>query len=241
MIEAIAELDDELMAAWVSRPRAAGRADPTPRSAASRSPTRRADARRRRVRNQGIHNLLDAVLDYLPSPADCRGARPATRRSDERSDARSPDRDDEPLAALAFKVQIDERRRPAHVRPRLHRLPRASATRCSTRRKGHNEQIGRLVRMFANHREDIRADRGRHDRRDRRVGICDGSPTGDTLCDPRAPILLDAIAVPSAVIGRRRRARDRRGPREARRRARAARDRGPVVPRQAPIPTPARS
>ena len=203
MIEQIAELDDELMAAWVSgrelpaevikaalrRITLAGRGVPTLVGAA--------------FRNQGIHNLLDAVLDYLPSPADIgqiRGRDPS-----------DPDgaptlvrhvtvegANDQPLAALAFKVQTDDDGgQLTFVRVYTGVLRVGDAVLDATK-GGHLEQIHRLVRMYANHREDIRLIE---------AGMIGAilSPTariatGDTLCDPRSPILLDTMSVPSAVM-----------------------------------------
>ncbi len=199
MVEAIAEHDDELMAAWVSgreltidqiklalrRVTLANRGVPTLVGAA--------------FRNQGIHNLLDAVVDYLPSPADVgeiRGRDPADPLAAPTLVRKAAD--DEPLAALAFKVQADDAGgQLTFVRVYAGSLRVGDAVLDAT--KGHLEQIGRLVRMFANHREDIRSiETGM-------IGAILSSgnriATGDTLCDPRSPILLDPIQVPNAVIG----------------------------------------
>jgi elongation factor G len=101
-----------------------------------------------------------------------------------------------PLSALAFKVQHDGHGgHLAFVRVYTGVLRVGDAVLDAT--KGHNEQIGRLVRMFANHREDIRQlEAGM-------IGAVVGGKlaTGDTLCDPRSPILLDPITVPSPVMG----------------------------------------
>jgi elongation factor G len=200
MIETIAELDDELMAAWVAgrelspeairaalrRITLAGRGVPTLVGAA--------------FKNQGIHNLLDSVLDYLPSPLDLhevRGRDPADPAGGPTVTRAITDQaDDEPLSALAFKVQHDGHSgHLAFVRVYTGVLRVGDAVLNAT--KGHNEQLGRLARMFANHREDIRQlEAGM-------IGAIVGSKlaTGDTLCDPRYPILLDPIAVPSPVMG----------------------------------------
>ena len=189
MIEAIADHDDELMAAWVSgreltaeqinkslrRVTLAGKGVPTLVGAA--------------FKNQGIHNLLDAVLDYLPSPADVgevRGADLQTRKIG----------DKEPLAALAFKVQTDDAGGQLTFVRVYTGILRVGETVLNAT-KGANEQIGRLVRMFANHREDIRQIEAGM------IGAVIGGKlsTGDTLCDPRSPILLDSIAVPNPVMG----------------------------------------
>jgi elongation factor G len=189
MIEAIADHDDELMAAWVSgrelsieqitkslrRVTLAGKGVPTLVGAA--------------FKNQGIHNLLDAVLDYLPSPADVgdvRGVDLQTRKIG----------DKEPLAALAFKVQTDDAGGQLTFVRVYTGILRVGETVLNAT-KGANEQIGRLVRMFANHREDIRQIEAGM------IGAVIGGKlaTGDTLCDPRAPILLDPITVPNPVMG----------------------------------------
>jgi elongation factor G len=207
MLEAIAEHDDELMAAWVAgrelspeqirrslrRVTLAGRGVPTLMGSA--------------FRNRGIHNLLDAVLEFLPSPSDVaeiRGRDPADLVSGPTgaptvSRVITANADGEPLAALAFKVQFDDAGgQLTFVRVYTGVLRAGDAVLNAT--KGHNEQIGRLVRMFSNHREEIRQIE---------AGMIGAvlSPstgrlaTGDTLCDPRAPILLDPIAVPNPVMG----------------------------------------
>ncbi|HEY5950390.1 MAG TPA: elongation factor G [Kofleriaceae bacterium] len=205
MIEAIADHDDELMAAWVSgrelsveqirkalrRVTLHGLGVPTLVGAA--------------YRNQGIHNLLDAVLDYLPSPADVteiRGRDPADLISGPTGaptlsrHVSVENADKQPLAALAFKVQFDDAGgQLTFVRVYTGILRVGDAVLNAT--KGSNEQVGRLVRMFANHREDIRQIEAGM------IGAVIGGKlaTGDTLCDPRAPILLDPIAVPNPVMG----------------------------------------
>ena len=200
MIEAIAELDDELMAAWV-----AGR---ELSAEAIRAALRRVTLANRGVptlvgsafKNQGIHNLLDAVIDFLPAPNDF----VEVRGRDVADPAGAPTivrtiGDDQPLAALAFKVQSDDHGgQLTFVRVYAGCLKVGDAVLDAT--KGHLEQIGRLVRMFANHREDIRQiETGM-------IGAVVSSAgtsklaTGDTLCDPRTPLLLDAMTVPNAVM-----------------------------------------
>ena len=203
MIETIAELDDELMAAWVSgRELSPGALHAALRriTLASRGvPTLVGAA----FRNQGIHNLLDAVLEYLPSPADVGVVRGRDAADPGASIARAMT-DDEPLAALAFKVQFDDAGgQLTFVRVYAGCLRVGDNVLDAT--KGSLEQIGRLVRMYANHREDIRQiEAGMIGAL---FGPASGSGgggrlgTGDTLCDPRAPLLLDPIAVPSPVIG----------------------------------------
>ncbi len=213
MIELLAEHDDELMAAWVSgRDLSAGELKLAVRrtTLANRCvPTLVGAA----FRNLGIHPLLDAIIDYLPSPADAENVREqalrievgaaAHRRS---SVARAhgaldaPRLNDQPLSALAFKVQSDGAGgQLTYVRVYTGTLRVGDSVLNATR--GQLEQISHLVRMFANHREDIRwIESGM-------IGAIATSKslakiaTGDTLCDPRAPIVLDPISVPSPVIG----------------------------------------
>jgi elongation factor G len=201
MLEAIAELDDELMSAWV-----AGRELP---AQTIRAALRRVTLSGRGVptllgaafRNQGIHNLLDAVVDYLPSPADVGPIR--GRDPQDPTGAPTLTRkvgDDEPLAALAFKVQMDDAGgQLTFVRVYAGCLRVGDAVLNAT--KGHLEQIHRLVRMYANHREDIRQiEAGMIGALLSPVTSRPGLATGDSLCDPRAAILLDPMAVPSPVM-----------------------------------------
>nr|HEX4318541.1 elongation factor G [Kofleriaceae bacterium] len=204
MIEAIAELDDELMAAWV-----AGRELPAD---LVRAALRRITLAGRGVpvlvgsafKNLGIHDLLDAVVDYLPSPADANLGRSAA------DGQRAASLDDAPLTALAFKVHYDEAgSQLTYVRVYSGCL-RAGESVGIVRGGGdpagepttsHLEQVGRLVRMYANHREDIKQIEAGM------IGALVKPPsstkiaTGDTLCDPRFPVALESIAVPLAVIG----------------------------------------
>jgi elongation factor G len=198
MIDAIAELDDEVMATWVGgqpvspallraalrRLTLSGRGVPTLVGAA--------------FKNIGIHDLLDAVVAYLPSPADLReirGREPSSPGDGPNLVRSLATADDAPFAALAFKVAGDAASQLTFVRVYTGCLRVDDVVLNATR--GQLVQVGRLVRMYANHREDIRQlEAGM-------IGAIIGSKlgTGDTLCDPRAPILLDNITVPSAVIG----------------------------------------
>ncbi|MGE0396253.1 MAG: elongation factor G [Kofleriaceae bacterium] len=206
MLEAIAELDDELMAAWV-----AGReltADAI-KTALRRVTLGRADARRgvpvllgSAFENQGIHNLLDAVVEYLPAPDDFIEVR--GRSVDDPTGAPTIVRtigDDQPLAALAFKVQTDENGgQLTFVRVYAGCLKVGDSVLDAT--KGSLEHIHRLVRMFANHREDIRqVETGMIGAIVSSASISSRVATGDTLCDPRSPILLDAMSIPNPVMG----------------------------------------
>jgi elongation factor G len=142
-------------------------------------------------RNKGVQPMLDAVVNYLPSPLDLP---PVIGKNGEKTEERWP-RDDAPLAALAFKIMTDPYIGTlTFVRIYSGRLESGSAVLNSTR--GKRERIGRLVKMHANKREeisevfagDICA-----------VGLRD-TTTGDTLCDIAHPIVLEAIEFPDPVI-----------------------------------------
>ena len=142
-------------------------------------------------RNKGVQPMLDAVVDYLPSPLD---VPPVMGRLGEKLEERWP-RDDEPFSALAFKIMTDPYIGTlTFIRVYSGQLESGSSVLNSTRQK--RERIGRLVKMHANKREeisevfagDICA-----------VGLRDTS-TGDTLCDPAHPIVLESIDFPDPVI-----------------------------------------
>ncbi|HUN59690.1 MAG TPA: elongation factor G [Candidatus Binataceae bacterium] len=142
-------------------------------------------------RNKGVQPMLDAVVDYLPSPIDLP---PVNGKNGDKVEERPP-RDDAPLAALAFKIMTDPYIGTlTFLRIYSGRLESGSSVMNTT--KGKRERIGRLVKMHANKREeitevfagDICA-----------VGLRD-TTTGDTLCDPAHPIVLEAIEFPEPVI-----------------------------------------
>ena len=205
MIEAIADHDDELMAAWV-----AGRALSAEQIKAA---LRRVTLGNKGVptlvgaafKNLGIHNLLDAVIEYLPSPVDLgevRGREPEDPTGSAtivRSTGQ--DADDQPLAALAFKVQSDDNGgQLTFVRVYAGSLRVGDAVLNATR--GQLVEVGRLVRMFANRREEIRAIESGMIGAIVTAGAMSAGKlaTGDTLCDPRHPILLDQMTIPQTVI-----------------------------------------
>ncbi|MBT9253544.1 MAG: elongation factor G [Brockia lithotrophica] len=145
-------------------------------------------------RNKGVQFLMDAVVDYLPSPVDIppvKGTDPDTGEPLERRAS-----DDEPLAALAFKIMSD---------PYIGRLTYLriysgvlrSGIYLLNPRKGHRERIGRILRMHANHREEV--DEVPAGEIVAVVGLKD-TMTGDTLCDEKAPIVLEAMTFPEPVI-----------------------------------------
>jgi elongation factor G len=144
-------------------------------------------------KNKGVQPLLDAVVDFLPSPLEAKpivGLDPKT----EAEIARLPD-DKEPFAALAFKIATDPYGNLTYFRVYSGTLDKGTYVyNARTRRK---ERIGRILRMHANHREDIDSI-GAGDIA-AAVGLSD-TRTGDTLCDEKHPIILETITFPEPVI-----------------------------------------
>ena len=144
-------------------------------------------------KNKGIQPLLDAVVDFLPSPID---AKPITGKnpSDDSEMTRQP-RDEEYFSALAFKIATDPYGNLTYFRVYSGVLEKGSYV--YNARSGRKERIGRILRMHANHREDIDAI-GAGDIA-AAVGLSD-TRTGDTLCDEKHAILLENIVFPEPVI-----------------------------------------
>jgi len=145
-------------------------------------------------RNKGVQPLLDAVVDYLPSPVDIPpivGTDPSTGSPVERKAA-----DDEPFAALAFKIMTDPFvGQLTFIRVYSGTLNSGDHVYNATRRK--KERIGRILKMHANKREEIKAVYAGD------IAACVGMKnayTGDTLCDPENEIVLESIAAPDPVI-----------------------------------------
>ena len=146
-------------------------------------------------KNKGVQRLLDGVIDYLPSPLDVRAIVGRPPHSD--SDPQTREAADEaPLAALAFKIMTDPFvGKLTYVRIYSGSLPRGSRVLNATR--GRKERAGRLLQMHANKREerdevfagDIAAV----------IGL-KGVRTGDTICAPEHPIILEAMDFPEPVI-----------------------------------------
>jgi elongation factor G len=194
LIEQIVETDEELMLRYLEGE------EPTPEEL--RRALRAATIRGQlypvlcgsALKNKGVQLLLDAIVDYLPSPLDIppvKGTHPVT------GEELTREADDEaPFAALAFKIQSDPHvGRLTYVRVYSGRLHSSSYVYNST--KGERERISRLLRMHANHREEVEW-----------IGAGDicaviglkKTFTGDTLCDPDHPILLEPIQFPEPVI-----------------------------------------
>lgn len=194
LIEAIVELDDELLMKYLE-----GEEIPV---ADLKRVLRRATIEGKlypalcgsAFKNKGIQPLLDAVIDYLPSPLDLppvKGINPITGEEEIRLVS-----EDESFAALAFKVMTDPYvGKLTYFRVYSGKLEKGSYVYNST--KGKKERIGRLLQMHANHREDIDA-----------VYVGDiaaavglkFTTTGDTLCDENRPIVLEGMTFPEPVI-----------------------------------------
>ena len=145
-------------------------------------------------KNKGVQKLLDAIVDYMPSPVDIpaiEGVNPETDEADSR-----PASDDAPFSALAFKIATDPFvGRLSYVRVYSGVLNTGSSVLNAT--KGQKERIGRILQMHANHREDIEqvysGDIAAV------IGL-KNSTTGDTLCDEKHPIILESMEFPEPVI-----------------------------------------
>jgi elongation factor G len=145
------------------------------------------------LRNKGIQPLLDAVIDYLPSPEDIppvKGINPITKQEEVRHSS-----DKEPLAALAFKIMLDEGRKLTYLRIYSGKIHVNDEIYNSIKKK--REKVARLLRMHANKRE--------------RIDIASAgdlvavlglktTTTGDTLCDEEHPIMLELIEFYEPVI-----------------------------------------
>jgi elongation factor G len=144
-------------------------------------------------KNKGVQPLLDAVVDFLPSPLD---AKPIVGKNpqDDSEMTRQPS-DSEPFSALAFKIATDPYGNLTYFRVYSGVLEKG--TYVYNARNGRKERIGRILRMHANHREDIDSI-GAGDIA-AAVGLGD-TRTGDTLCDEKHAILLESITFPEPVI-----------------------------------------
>ena len=145
-------------------------------------------------KNKGVQKLLDAIVDYMPSPVDIpaiKGINPETEEEEERHSE-----DEGPFSALAFKIATDPYvGRLSFVRVYSGVLSTGTTVLNSTKKQ--KERIGRILQMHANHREDIECCYS--------GDICaviglKNSTTGDTLCDEKHPIILESMDFPEPVI-----------------------------------------
>ncbi len=152
------------------------------------------------LRNKGVQKLLDAVVEYLPSPLDrpaITGTLPGQNLGDEGVEVITRQvSDDEPFTGLVFKIVADPYvGKLAYFRVYAGKIQKGSYVLNSTR--GQRERLGRILRMHANHREDI--DEVYAGEIAAMVGP-KNSYTGDTICDPDHPIVLESIRFPEPVI-----------------------------------------
>ncbi|NCB74760.1 MAG: elongation factor G [Clostridia bacterium] len=145
-------------------------------------------------KNKGVQKLLDAIVDYMPAPTDIAAIKGIVPDSEE-EDSRPAD-DNAPFSALAFKIMTDPFvGRLSFFRVYSGTLSTGSAVLNST--KGHRERVGRILQMHANHREDL--DMVYSGDIAAAVGL-KNTTTGDTLCDEKAPIILESMEFPEPVI-----------------------------------------
>ena len=145
-------------------------------------------------RNKGVQLLLDAVIDYMPAPTDIeaiKGINPKTEEEEERHAS-----DDEPFSALAFKIATDPFvGKLCFFRVYSGTVDTGASVYNST--KGTNERMGRILQMHSNHRQDIDTCYAGD------IAACVGvkqTTTGDTLCDPKNPVILESMEFPEPVI-----------------------------------------
>ena len=145
-------------------------------------------------RNKGVQKLLDAIVDYMPAPTDVPAIKGVNPKTDEEEERKSSD--DEPFAALAFKIMTDPYvGRLSFFRVYSGTLSTGSSVLNAT--KGKRERMGRILQMHANHREDI--DTVYSGDIAAVVGL-KNTTTGDTLCDEKHPIILESMEFPEPVI-----------------------------------------
>ncbi len=145
-------------------------------------------------RNKGVQKLLDAIVDFMPSPLDKKAIEGINPNTDE-PEVRHPS-DDEPFSALAFKIMTDP-----YVGKlcffRVYSGTIAAGTTAINSVKRQRERFGRILLMHANHREDL--DMAYSGDIAAVVGL-KNTTTGDTLCDPDHPIVLESMEFPEPVI-----------------------------------------
>jgi elongation factor G len=145
-------------------------------------------------KNKGVQPLLDAVVTYLPSPVDLPPTEGMNLKGDETVERKASD--DEPFAALAFKIMSDPHvGKLTYFRVYSGKLEKGGAV--LNARSGKKERLGRLLEMHANDREDI--DEVFTGDIVAGIGMKD-TRTGDTLCDPSAPLVLEELVFPEPVI-----------------------------------------
>ena len=194
LLDAVSMFDDEIMEMYLE-----GQEIPT---AKIRAAIRKATCAVKMVpvvcgssyRNKGVQKLLDAIVDYMPAPTDVPAIKGVNPRTDEEEERKSSD--DEPFAALAFKIMTD----PYVGRLSFFRVYSGTLTTGSSvlnATKGKRERMGRILQMHANHREDIESV---YSGDIAAVVGLKNTTTGDTLCDEKNPIILESMEFPEPVI-----------------------------------------
>ena len=194
LLDAVSMFDDEIMELYLE-----GKEIPT---AKIRAAIRQATCAVEMVpvtcgssyRNKGVQKLLDAIVDYMPAPTDVPAIKGVNPKTDEEEERKSSD--DEPFAALAFKIMTD----PYVGRLSFFRVYSGTLTTGSSvlnATKGKRERMGRILQMHANHREDIESV---YSGDIAAVVGLKNSTTGDTLCDEKHPIILESMEFPEPVI-----------------------------------------
>ena len=194
LLEAVSDFDDDIMELYLE-----GEEVPTDKI---RAAIRKATIAVQMVpvtcgtsyKNKGVQKLLDAIVDYMPSPLDIPAITGTNPKTDE--EETRPADDSAPFSALAFKIMTDPYvGKLGFFRVYSGTLETGKAVLNST--KGQRERIGRILQMHANHREDIEqvwsGDIAAA------VGL-KNTTTGDTLCDEKAPIVLESMEFPEPVI-----------------------------------------
>ena len=194
LLDAVSMFDDEIMELYLE-----GKEIPT---AKIRAAIRQATCAVEMVpvtcgssyRNKGVQKLLDAIVDYMPAPTDVPAIKGVNPKTDEEEERKSSD--DEPFAALAFKIMTD----PYVGRLSFFRVYSGTLTTGSSvlnATKAKRERMGRILQMHANHREDIESV---YSGDIAAVVGLKNTTTGDTLCDEKHPIILESMEFPEPVI-----------------------------------------
>ncbi len=193
MVEAIAETDDALLEKYLSGEEVTSEDLKTALRAATIAGSLQPVLCGSAFKNKGVQPLLDAVIDFLPSPLD---VPPVEGTDSEGATLERPASDDAPFSALVFKIMTDPFvGQLAYIRVYSGHMETGNSVLNVT--TGRSERVGRILKMHANKREevselwagDIAA----------AVGL-KGVKTGDTICDPKHPVLLEAMTFPEPVI-----------------------------------------